>query len=152
MPLPWYYHLLTPDWMQHRDLADVLERQQSDANSLERRVELLERQLQDQQRHIQGLEALLAAPRHYTASRTGGGTPSGGRFPRPHPGNHHMSPVRCPVSGETGTAATSAVCLFNTNLNEYGPAMLTHRRTVIFLPPLGNPKKTPSNRGGFYEP
>ena len=61
MPLPWYYHLLTPDWMQHRDLADVLERQQSDANSLERRVELLERQLQDQQRHIQGLEALLAA-------------------------------------------------------------------------------------------
>ena len=44
MPLPWYYHLLTPDWMQHRDLADVLERQ-----------------LQDQQRHIQGLEALLAA-------------------------------------------------------------------------------------------
>lgn len=61
MPLPWYYHLLTPDWMQHSDLADVLERQQSDANSLERRVELLERQLQDQQRHIQGLEALLAA-------------------------------------------------------------------------------------------
>ncbi len=128
MPLPWYYHLLTPDWMQHRDLADVLERQQSDANSLERRVELLERQLQDQQNP-------LRLP-----------------FSPPAPGKPSHVPGAVPVSGETGTAATSAVCLFNTNLNEHGPVMQKHRRTVIFLPPLGNPKKTPSNRGGFYEP
>ena len=146
MPLPWYYHLLTPDWMQHRDLADVLERQQSDANSLERRVELLERQLQDQQRHIQGLEALLAA-HGITPPPVPEEEP-----PPPAPGKPSHVPGAVPVSGETGTAATSAVCLFNTNLNEHGPVMQKHRRTVIFLPPLGNPKKTPSNRGGFYEP
>lgn len=61
MGRPWYEHMLYPDWMLHNEDYDDIRQQEAKTSSLEYRVNRLEAQVMDLQKHIRGLEALLAA-------------------------------------------------------------------------------------------
>jgi len=58
---PWYEHIFYPDWMIDNEDYDNIRRQESKTHSLEQRVNRLEEQVKDLQRHVLGLEALLAS-------------------------------------------------------------------------------------------
>ena len=60
MGRPWYEHLIYPEWMLHNEDYDDIRRQEAKTTSLEYRVERMEKQVADMQKHILGLEALLA--------------------------------------------------------------------------------------------
>lgn len=60
MGRPWYEYMLYPEWMLHNEDYDDIRRQEAKTSSLEYRVDRLEKQIQDLQKHILGLEALLA--------------------------------------------------------------------------------------------
>lgn len=61
MGRPWYEHMFYPEWMLHNEDYDDIRRQEAKTSSLESRVSRLEDQVEDLQKHIRGLEALLAA-------------------------------------------------------------------------------------------
>ena len=60
MGRPWYEHLVYPEWMLHNQDYDDIRRQEAKTASLEYRMERMEKQISDMQKHILGLEALLA--------------------------------------------------------------------------------------------
>jgi hypothetical protein len=60
MGRPWYEYLIYPEWMRQNEDYDDIRRQEAKTSSLEYRMDRLERQILDMQKHILGLEALLA--------------------------------------------------------------------------------------------
>jgi len=61
MAWEWYEHLIYPDWYMHNVEHDAVSTQASKTNSLEYRVDRLERKIEKLEHHILGLEALLAS-------------------------------------------------------------------------------------------
>lgn len=61
MAWEWYEHLIYSDWQMHNIEHDAIEAQATKTNSLEYRIDQLERKIEKMQHHILGLEALLAS-------------------------------------------------------------------------------------------
>lgn len=98
MPLPWWYHFLDAHTI-HNDIYDAFVEQRSDTASLEQQLKTLQRQVQDLQLHVAGLEALLAShgikpPATEETTATSRSTAEPVLFP-----SRTEEPVSCPVCG-----------------------------------------------------
>ena len=111
MGRPWYEYMLYPDWMLHNEDYDDLRRQEAKTSSLESRVNRLEDQVKDLQKHIRGLEALLAANGIVPPAAEETSKPEWERREPAVFANRTSDPITCPRCGKRQRGDRN-LCLF----------------------------------------